>query len=255
MSHPRETARLTNQDLHRKYAETKDPALREEIVRRSLSLVEHFARNYRGRGIDYDDLFQEGCLGLLLAIERYDPDLGYSFSTFTSYYIKGHITQYFRDKGWPCAAPRSVKTLCIRIKAIADELGHEPTREELMEMDIADPGRIEEAMLAARVWEPICLHKTESASGINPVVLRKLAKPDKEIESIPAKLTLEQAMSQSLTEEEEKAIRLYFFDDYPQRTIADELSTYQMRVSRLIRSGTSKLTESLAEESEGARIA
>ena len=98
-------------DKFQEYKINKSTSLRNEIALENIGIAEIIAKKYRGRGVDYDDLYQTACLALLKAVERFDPDKGYVFSTFASSTIIGEIKRYFRDKTWSVKVPRQIKEL------------------------------------------------------------------------------------------------------------------------------------------------
>ena len=100
-----------------RYRSTRDPALREALVRRFLPLARHLAGRYVGRA-DRDDLEQVAALALLKAIERYDPERGLAFSSFAVPTILGELKRYFRDLGWAVRVPRDLQELALRISRV-----------------------------------------------------------------------------------------------------------------------------------------
>ncbi len=127
-----------------------DPAAREELVVRFLPLARHLARRY-GRGSDQlDDLAQVASLGLLKAIDRFDPNREIAFTSFAVPTIVGELKRYFRDKGWSVRVPRDLQELAIKVDRVADamsrELGRAPTAAEIAERT----GKTVEQVLEAR---------------------------------------------------------------------------------------------------------
>src|SRR5215203_2704383 len=117
-----------------RYARTRDPALREALVRRLLPLARQLAGRYAASA-EREDLEQVAALGLLNAIERYDPERGIAFSSFAVPTILGDLKRYFRDLGWAVRVPRDLQEVALRIYRVTDELtaelGRSPTAEEL----------------------------------------------------------------------------------------------------------------------------
>ena len=110
---------------------------RDELVHLHLPLVEHCARRFRNRGEPFEDLVQVGTIGLIKAVDRFDPDRGVEFSTYATPTIIGEIKRYFRDKGWAIRVPRRLQELRMQIGAATAELtqslGRSPTPRELAE--------------------------------------------------------------------------------------------------------------------------
>ena len=125
-----------------------------EIINDNLGLVHSCAKRFRGRGIEYDDLFQAGCVGLVKAADNFDPTLGYRFSTYAVPVILGEIRRLFRDGG-SVKISRSLKELSVRVSRAAEELalfsGREPTVSELSEKLNITPEQTAEALNAAHI--------------------------------------------------------------------------------------------------------
>src|SRR5467141_4322195 len=127
--------------LHRLYKETQDPAERDRIRAQLVDAYHDFvyflARKFQNRGEPLDDIVQGGYLGLIKAIERFDPDLGFEFTTFATLTVAGEIKRYFRDKGTAIRFPRRLQELhssVVRVnEQMKNELGREPTVGELAE--------------------------------------------------------------------------------------------------------------------------
>src|ERR1700681_608749 len=132
-----------------RFAETRDNRLRDELVEAPLGLAEYLARRFANRGEPLDDLVQVASLGLLKAVDRFDPERGVEFSTYATHTVVGELKRHFRDKGWAVRAPRRMQELYLRLgKVVAflgQELGRSPTIAELA----AETGVSEEEVLEA----------------------------------------------------------------------------------------------------------
>src|SRR4051812_6686017 len=117
--------RVDERQLFERYQHDGDQIAREALVERYLALVHHLARRYRNSEGHADDLVQVASIGLLKAIDRFDPDRGIAFSTFAMPTILGEIKRYFRDKGWAVRVPRSLQELALAVERGSDELEHE----------------------------------------------------------------------------------------------------------------------------------
>lgn len=106
MEEKRAVRTASDTELFKQYKKTKDTAVRNEIIDRYTYLAEIMAKRFSGRGIDYDDLYQVACIGLLYAVERFDVSKGLKFTTFATPTITGEIKRYFRDKGNFIRVPR-----------------------------------------------------------------------------------------------------------------------------------------------------
>src|SRR4030081_3885883 len=125
--------------LHRRYKESKDPAERDRIRAQLVDAYHDFvyflARKFQNRGEPLDDIAQVGFLGLIKAIDRFDPALGNGFTTLATPTIAGEIKRYFRDKGWSIRFPRRLQELYQQVVRVNEEmknqLGRQPTVPEL----------------------------------------------------------------------------------------------------------------------------
>src|ERR1051325_11702670 len=109
------------------YHASRDVRVRDELVGAHIALAEHLARRFNHRGEPLDDLIQVACVGLLKAVERFDPGRGLEFSTFAIPTIVGELKRHFRDKGWAVRVPRQVQELYLLVSALTNELGRSPT--------------------------------------------------------------------------------------------------------------------------------
>src|SRR5436305_7721603 len=146
-------------DLRRKfhdYAETRDRALRDELITAHMGLAEYLARRFTNRGEPLDDLVQVAALGLLKAVDRFDPERGLEFSTYATPTIVGELKRHFRDKGWAVRVPRRIQELHLRlgsvVSTLAQELGRSPTIQEIAREAGASEEDVLEAMEAGRAY-------------------------------------------------------------------------------------------------------
>src|SRR5215204_651028 len=146
----RRDRRRDEDELLRRYRESRDPALRDAITERFLPLVHSLARRYAHGSEPMDDLVQVGSIGLLNAIDRFDPDNGTAFSSFAVPTILGEIKRHFRDRTWTVRVPRSLQELSGRVRVtetdLEAKLGRSPTAAELA----AELGTDVEELLNAR---------------------------------------------------------------------------------------------------------
>ena len=121
------------------YFETRDLAVRDQLVAANLRLALHLARRFSNRGVSTDDLEQVASLGLLRAIDRFDPGRGLEFSTFATPTILGELKRHFRDRGWAVRVPRRIQELHIRLNTLVAELTHQLGRSPTI-AELADRG-------------------------------------------------------------------------------------------------------------------
>ena len=126
---------VTTEPSFAEFAATRDPRLRESLVEAHLGLAHQLARRFANRGESHEDLVQVASVALIHAVDRFDPDRGFEFSTFATRTILGELKRHFRDKGWAVRAPRRIQELYLELgaatDALAQELGHPPTVPEL----------------------------------------------------------------------------------------------------------------------------
>src|SRR6266550_9603943 len=143
------------------YARTGDKELRDEIVGSQVGLAEYLARRFKNRGEPIEDLIQVALLGLLKAVERFDPGRGLEFSTFATPTIVGELKRHFRDKGWAVRVPRRVQELHVEINSLVGDLtqrlGRSPTIAEIAAAAGATQDEVLEALDSAHAYSLISL--------------------------------------------------------------------------------------------------
>ena len=200
---------------------------REEFISENLRLVNHLCRRFTGRGIEYDDLYQAGCVGLVKAADGFDEDLGYQFSTYAVPVITGEIKRLFRDGG-RIKVSRSVKELSLKIAASKSTLEHKLEREPRISEIAADLGISPEEVAQAQnaVQPPVSLTAV-SEEGERQTDIPFVCEEG----SIDNRVLIFSAMSK-LDESEREIIKLRYFDSLTQSEAAKRLSMTQVGVSR-----------------------
>src|SRR5690554_1148674 len=144
--------------MFRQYKDNPSRELRDVLIERHLYIAEILAKKYANRGIDYDDIYQVASIGLIYAIDRYDIDKGFEFSSFATPTIIGEIKKYFRDKEWMIRVPRRIQKLAGKINNAKEELtqrlGRNPSIPELAEHLMVREEELLEAMEAGGVYSP-----------------------------------------------------------------------------------------------------
>lgn len=215
---------------------------KQEIARANLGLVHACAKRFKGRGIEYDDLFSAGCVGLLKAISNFDWDRGIKLSTYAVPVILGEIKQLFRDSG-TVKVSRSLKELSLKASKISDEYlrqhGEEITVNKLAEILETEPDRVVQALNASRL--PVSLNNLDR-DGDEYVT-------DIPVDSVEEKLSeiisLRQAVK-DLEEEDKKLIILRYYKHMTQTQTAKVLNITQVQVSRREKKILANLRNSLA---------
>jgi RNA polymerase sigma-B factor len=229
-----------------------EPGAREALVERYLPLVRHLARRYGRASEPLDDLVQVGSIGLLGAIDRYDPATGTAFSSFAVPTILGEIRRHFRDRTWSVRVPRSLKELAADARDAADAFerreGRIPTAAELAADLGTDVERLLEARFAAAAQFPDSLDRPMASSdGEGATVADRFGEDDPLLDEAEGGVSLEMLTS-CLGARDRELVRLRFEEDLTQRDIADRVGLSQMHVSRLLRDALGALAERLGED-------
>jgi len=243
--------------LHRRYSETTDPRerdrIREQLVAGYESLVHFLARRFQNRGEPLEDIVQVGFLGLIKAIDRFDPDLGNEFTTFATPTILGEIRRYFRDKGWAIRFPRRLQELYQQVvrtnEAMKNELGRQPSVTEVAERLGVQPDDVLEAMEMSTALTPVSIDAT--IGGAEEDGGRQLGESvggdDPNLDRVEMREVLERAM-RHLNERERRIMIMRFFEEMSQSEVAKRLGISQMHVSRLQRAALEQLREYIPNE-------
>lgn len=220
-------------------AQRGEKEAKEELFEKNTGLVHHVVKRYAGRcgtggnGIEAEDLFQIGAMGLVKAIEKFDMDYGVCFSTYAVPLIMGEIRRFLRDDGL-IRISRSVKENARRICRIREDFqqraGREPLLSELASESGLDMDDIITALDAGREVES--LYKTVYESDGSEVLLVDLLGKEGESEEIVNRLLLEKLLSE-LDERERNLIQLRYFENKTQMQVAGDLGMSQVQVSRL----------------------
>lgn len=199
---------------------------REKMIEKNLPLVHSCAIRFKNRGVDYDDLFQAGCLGLIKAVNGFDKTLGFEFSTYAVPAILGEIKRIFRDGG-TVKVSRSMKERSRYVwtekERLSDSLSREPTVKELSHHLGMDVCEVSELLLA---FQPV-LSLTPSDSDD----YKELDVPVENQERIDEIICLEDCLS-SLCESDRKIIDLRYYKAKTQSVVAKEMGMSQVQISR-----------------------
>jgi RNA polymerase sigma-B factor len=244
-------------ELHRRYRDSKDPAerdrLREQLVNAYHDFVYFLARKFQYRGEPLDDIVQVGYLGLIKAIERFNPDLGYEFTTFATLTVAGEIKRHFRDKGTAIRFPRRLQELhqsVVRVnEEMKNELGREPTVTELAERLGVSTEDVTEAMEMGPAYAPQSLDQpVGSKDGEDGrAIADHIGGEDPELDRVEMRDLLNRAM-EHLTPRERAIMAMRFYEEMSQSEIARRLGISQMHVSRLQRAALEQLRKHVPAE-------
>ncbi len=228
----------TNKELFREYKKNSTKKLRNRIVENNLYIVDILIRKYLGKGVEYDDLYQVGALALVSAVERFDPDKGFEFSSFATPTILGEIKKYFRDKQWSLKVPRRLKEFIAKIQNAKEELYNElqrnPTISEIAEFTGFTEEQVIEAIESSKAYGTYSLNKTFDDSGEdgeNSLLEKFTGFDEKGYDDIETYEILTTVISE-LTDKDKIIFRERFLNNKSQSEIAEELGVSQMTISR-----------------------
>ena len=235
------------QEKFEEYYKTRDKKLRDELIEEHMYIVDILSNKYVGKGNEKDDLYQVASLGLIYAIDRFDPTKGYAFSSFATPTIMGELKRYFRDKGWVIRVPRRIQNLYKKIntakKILPQELQRTPTVADIADYLGEDEETILETMEASKVYAPQSLDmKYQVQKGENSVDLSEMiGEEDKNFDSIELKDLIDKS-KERLNDLEKEILELRYYEGRTQVDIANTLDISQMTVSRIEKKIIQKFT-------------
>jgi RNA polymerase sigma-B factor len=223
-----------------------DQAARDELIRRHLPLARKLAARYRSRNEPFDDLVQVANVGLVIAVDRYDPARGRPFRAFAIPTILGELRRHFRDGGWSVHVPRRTQELALRCEQVTREmtalLSRRPRVTELAEyMQISHEDALE-GLEAGQAHFAISLDAPIPGASPEADALRDtLGTEDERYASVDTRLDLADGLRR-LPPQERRAVTLRISRELKQSEIASQLGCSQMQVSRLLKRAATKLT-------------
>jgi RNA polymerase sigma-B factor len=222
-----------------------EPGARTELIERYMPLARSLALRYRRASEPLDDLIQVASVGLVKAVDRWDPDRGLAFSSYAVPTILGELRRYFRDSTWDVRPARDVQELCLAVEEARDalwiDLCRSPTVADLAERVNRPPEEVMEALQASdgrslrSLDAPVHEEEGDSASAGELI-----GGADPGFEQVEAGATLEQLTS-ILDDRAREILHLRFSEDLLQSEIAERVGCSQMHVSRIIRSSLERL--------------
>lgn len=226
---------VSDAELDEAFRRLPDPEAREMLARRFLPLAEHLAHRFAGRGESAEDLRQVASLGLVHAIDRFDPDREVRFTTFATVTIVGELKRHFRDTGWSVRVPRNLQEAALQVnRALGElwqELGRSPTMQELAARTHLSVDEVLEASEAVRAYSASSLDAPVGEEGTTQGEM--LEGSGDAIEASDAWMEIAPSLRR-LPERERRILFLRFFKGMTQSEIADEVGISQMHVSRLL---------------------
>ena len=238
-------------ELFALYKEQSDEDARNELVMSHLNLVRFLASKFKNRGEPLDDLVQVGTIGLIKAIDRFDPERGLEFTTYATPTILGEIKRHFRDKGWSVRVPRRLQELSSKVNQATDELTKElqrtPSTEEVASKLGVTVEEVLEAMESSSAYSSVPLESGGSDDDDAPAVIDHYASVDQDLAASDDRMVIEDTIKE-FSPREQEVIRMRFNDNLTQVEIAKRLGVSQVQVSRLLRRTLKKLQEKVDPE-------
>ena len=240
--------------LFAQYKETNDPEVRDQLIVSHLNLVRFLASKFKNRGEPLDDLIQVGTIGLIKAIDRFEPDRGLEFTTYATPTIMGEIKRHFRDKGWSVRVPRRLQELSAKINQVTDDLTKElqrsPSIEEIAQRLETTVEEVLEAMESSSAYSSVPLEGGSSGADGDetPSIIDQYVTEDEDLAGSDDRIVLEEAI-RDFSPREQEIIRMRFVEGLTQVEIAEKLNISQVQVSRLLRRTLKRIQEKIDPES------
>ena len=228
------------------YRRTGDRGVRNALIEEHRWLAVHCARRFAHKGEPLDDLVQVAMVGILKAVERFDPGYGVVFSTFAVPTVVGELRRHFRDKTWSIHVPRRAKELYQTVSGVVDELtqvlGRSPTLPEIADRAGVTVEDALEALEVSGCYRGVPLAPPGDDDTPDAITL---GSDDPGFRATDAKLTVGTLLESLPTERERQIIRMRFVDGLTQSQIAAEIGVSQVQISRLLRASLAKMRRKL----------
>lgn len=225
-------------DEFREYKSNPTVEIRNQLVEKYLYMVDILIRKYLGKGVEYDDLYQVGAIALVSAVERFDPEKGFEFSSFATPTILGEIKKYFRDKQWSLKVPRRLKEIAAKVQEAKDKLSADlhraPTVDEISKYTGFASEQIIEALEGSKAYGTYSLDKTFDdlgEEGESSFLEKYMGFEEKGFERIETDEIITSVLN-SFTDQYRYIFRERFLYNKSQAEIAEVLGVSQMTVSR-----------------------
>ncbi|HET9256265.1 MAG TPA: RNA polymerase sigma factor SigF [Pseudonocardiaceae bacterium] len=241
--------------LHRRYAglssgDSEREQLREELISGYRPMAEHIARRFAGRGEPLDDLIQVAIVGLINAVDRFEPDRGSDFISFAVPTITGEVRRYFRDHGWSMRVPRRIKDTYVAVRGAAAELsqslGRAPRPSEIATRLDLPTEEVVEALGAGDAYRASSLDGILGSEADSATLGDLIGSLDDDLALIEDRETLRPLLAE-LAPRERTILILRFFRQLTQTQIAEQVGISQMHVSRVLRQTLTQLRARMSE--------
>ncbi|GAA1692147.1 SigB/SigF/SigG family RNA polymerase sigma factor [Glycomyces endophyticus] len=221
--------------------------VRERLITGHLPLAEHIAQRYSGKGIVKEDLLQVASVGLIHAVDRFDPALGSDFLSYAVPTMMGEVRRCFRDTAWPMRVPRRLQELRLAINQasadLAQELGRPATCADLAERLELTEAEVEEGLEASQAFRSVSLDEPAFRDERAPLC-ETIGAEDLALELVENHEAL-LPLIQDLPAREQRILALRFFEERTQAQIGEAIGISQMHVSRLLKGTLEELRERL----------
>jgi RNA polymerase sigma-B factor len=231
--------RARDDELLRRYARTRDPLLRDQLFERWMPLARQLTRRYGRSNEPFEDLLQVASIGLVKALQGFDPERGRAFSSYAVPTIMGELKRHFRDRTWSVRMPRSLQELAMRVDGARDrlssELGRSPSVTELARACDTTEEEVLEALQAGDAYHATSLDAFRSDDDEDGFSLSDALGEDDEGFRLAEHRALLTTVLTALDDRDREILRLRFEEDLTQQEIAKLVGVSQMQVSRLLR--------------------
>ena len=234
-------------ELFERWHRYQDRRARDELIERFLPLARKLARRYVQSSEPYDDLVQVASLGLVKAVERFDPGRGFAFTSFAVPTIVGELKRYFRDTGWALHVDRSAQERARKITEAQQQLtartGRSPTVNDLAQYLEVSEEEVLDGLQTAEAYDAVSLDapvQSDEDGGVSR--LDAIGGEDDRLSMVDVQATIS-AAARHLTHREREIIYLRFSEDLTQTEIAERVGVSQMQVSRLLRRSLQRLRD------------
>jgi RNA polymerase sigma-B factor len=241
------TTNPTDYEAFREYRANGDRSIRNRLIEEHGWLAIHCARRFAGKGEPLDDLIQVAMLGVLKAVERFDPDYGATFATFAVPTVTGELRRHFRDTTWAVHVPRRARdlqhTVKVAVNDLSQALGRSPTADEVAEHTGVAVEEVLDALEAAR-----CYRKTSLATpgDDDEDDVDSLGRDDPALDAVDARMTVERLLRE-LPARERRIVELRYLSGLSQSQIGEIVGVSQVQVSRLLRASLTRMNLAMTD--------
>lgn len=242
---------LDTKQLFGIYSNNRDIEIRNILIERHMYLANILSKKYMNKGVEFEDIYQVASLALIYAIDRYNPEKGYEFSSFATPTIMGEIKKYFRDKVWTLKVPRRIQELSKKVNEVKLELQQKnhrtPKPKDIAEVLDCTEEEVLEAMEASYGYQPMSLDisNNNESEDKDITLMDTIGQEDLNFSNLENGDFINKFIK-NLNDVETKIFKDRFIEDKTQAAIARDLGVSQMTVSRAER----KIVERLKKEYE-----